>query len=256
MNEIKALLFDAGNTRVKWGYLAGGRISKFGSVTYAQLRDTGFAALTTRLPHKVTHAAASNVAGPGFAKKLASVIGLHCGVDVHLVHCENAACGVTTSYSQPRRMGIDRWVAMIGGWHEFRSALCIVDAGTAMTIDMLDSSGQHLGGQIIPGIRMMEASLRSNTNDIASASRRIRDPGDGLALLGKNTDESILFGSLTAVCGAIERTVKRARGAGLRPKIILTGGDASRILKQLNNNVIHRPNLVLEGLAVMLQSAT
>lgn len=256
MNEIKALLFDAGNTTVKWGYLAGGRISKSGSVSHGQLRDTGFAALTTRLPHKVTHAAASNVAGPGFATRLASVIGLHCGVDLHLVHCEKQACGVTTSYSQPRRMGIDRWVAMIGGWNEFRSALCIVDAGTAMTIDLLDSTGQHLGGQIIPGIRMMEESLRDKTSDIASTSRRTRDPGEGLEILGKDTDEAILYGSVTAVIGAIERTVKYARGAGIRPKIILTGGDASRILKQLNNKVIHRPNLVLEGLAVMLQSDT
>ena len=145
---------------------------------------------------------------------------------------------------------------MIGGWNEFRSALCIVDAGTAMTIDMLDPSGQHLGGQIMPGIRMMEESLRNKTSDIAPARRRSRDPGDGLDIFGKSTEEAIVYGSLTAACGAIERAVKRARSAGMRPKIILTGGDASRILKQLNNNVIHRPSLVLQGLTVMLQSET
>ena len=256
MTEVRALLFDAGNTRLKWGYYARGRISKSGSVTHEQLHDTGYAALTSRMPRKVTHAAASNVAGPALATKLSSVIGLHAAVDIRFAHCQKQAFGVTTAYRQPRRLGVDRWVAMIGAWNEFRSALCIVDAGTALTIDVLDRSGQHLGGQIIPGIDMMGESLRIRTSNIAAASRKSRDPGDGLGIFGRSTDDAIVYGSLSAACGAIDRAAKRLRGAAMRPKIVLTGGDASRILKQLNSNVIHRPNLVLQGLATMLQSDT
>jgi len=256
MTPVRALLFDAGNTRLKWGYLSAGRISKTGSVSHAKLHEKGYAVLTTRLPREVSHAVASNVAGPGFAAKLASVIGLHCGAEMHFAHCEKFAGGVTAGYRQPRRMGIDRWMAMIGAWNEFRCALCIVDAGTAMTIDMLDNTGQHLGGQIIPGIRMMEDSLRRKTSDIAPARPVKRNPGDKLAGFGKNTDEAIVNGSMNAACGAIERAAKQARRAGMRPKIILTGGDASRILKQLNDKPILRPNLVLDGLAVMLPSQT
>jgi type III pantothenate kinase len=123
-----------------------------------------------------------------------------------------------------------------------------------MTIDVIDRSGQHLGGQIIPGIHLMGESLRSKTSDIAAATKKSRDPGDGLGIFGKNTDDAIAYGTLTAACGAIERAAKRVRSAGMRPKIVLTGGDASRILKQLNSNAIHRPHLVLQGLATMLQS--
>ena len=256
MTEVRALLFDAGNTRLKWAYFTRGRISKSGSVTHEQLHDKGYAALTSRMPRNVTHAAASNVAGPGLATKLSSVIGLHASIDIRFAHCQRNAFGVTTSYRQPRRLGVDRWVAMIGAWNEFRSALCVVDAGTALTIDVLDRSGRHLGGQIIPGIDMMGDSLRSRTSDIAPAGRRSKNPGDGLDIFGKSTDDAIAYGSLSAACGAIERAEKRLRSAAMRPKIVLTGGDASRILKQLNSNVIHRPNLVLQGLATMLQSDT
>ena len=62
MTEVRALLFDAGNTRLKWAYFTRGRISKSGSVTHEQLHDKGYAALTSRMPRNVTHAAASNVA--------------------------------------------------------------------------------------------------------------------------------------------------------------------------------------------------
>jgi type III pantothenate kinase len=254
MIEDQALLFDIGNTRLKWGYWSGRRISKSGDLTHEQLHDKGFAALTTRLPRKVTHALACNVAGTGIATKLSGVIGLHCDLDLRFARHDRTACGVTTSYKQPRRLGIDRWVAMIGAWNEFRSALCIVDAGTAMTIDVIDRGGQHLGGQIIPGIRLMGESLRSKTRGIPAATKKPRDPGDGLGVFGTSTDDAIAYGALTAACGAIERAAKRIRGAGMRPKIVLTGGDASRILKQLNSNAIHRPHLVLQGLATMLQS--
>jgi type III pantothenate kinase len=254
MNDIRALLFDIGNTRLKWGYWSDARISKSGDLTHEQIHDKGFAALTTHLPRNVTHALACNVAGTAIATKLSGVIGMHGDLDLRFARCDRTSCGVTTSYKQPRRLGVDRWVAMIGAWNEFKSALCIVDAGTAMTIDVIDRSGQHLGGQIIPGIHLMGESLRSKTSDIAAATKKSRDPGDGLGIFGKNTDDAIAYGTLTAACGAIERAAKRVRSAGMRPKIVLTGGDASRILKQLNSNAIHRPHLVLQGLATMLQS--
>jgi len=256
MTIIPALLFDVGNTRLKWGVLADGRISKTGSVTHEKLRESGFSAITTRVPRNVSTIAVSNVAGSAFGTRLSGVMGMHCNADIRFAHCEKKAYGVTSSYRQPRRLGVDRWFALIGAWNEFRSALCVVDAGTATTIDAIDKSGQHLGGQIIPGMRLMGESLQRKTSDIAPSGRYGRDPGNELGIFGKNTNDAIANGVLTATCGAIEFAVTRMRRAKLRPKIVLTGGDASRILKQLNSNVIHRPNLVLQGLSIMLQSDT
>ena len=114
MSEGCALLFDVGNTRLKWGVLEQGRIARTGSIAHATLQESGFSALTTRLPREVNQILVSNVAGASFATRLAGVIGIHCDTDIHFARAEKAAFGVTNGYKQPRRLGVDRWVAMIG----------------------------------------------------------------------------------------------------------------------------------------------
>jgi type III pantothenate kinase len=256
VSDLRALLFDVGNTRLKWGVLDHDRIARSGSIDHDKLKKQGFAALTTRLPAKVDYVLVSNVAGPAFATRLAGVIGMHCDTDVHFARSEKEACGVVNGYSQPRKLGVDRWVALLGARAETRSAVCVVDAGTAVTIDAMDKSGQHLGGQIIPGPRLMSVALSNETSGIGLPKGSARDPAAGMGLFARNTGDAVRSGTLSAVCGAIERAAKAMRSAGLRPKIVLTGGDASRILKQLDGNVLHRPHLVLQGLAYMVQSKT
>ena len=180
MRGPTALLVDVGNTRIKWGVLRQGEIARTGSITLQKLRDVGLASLTTRLPRKVDDVLVSNVAGAAIATRLNAVIGLHCDTTVRFAHSQRNACGVTNSYRRPRRLGVDRWVAMIGAFSEFASSLCVVDAGTAVTIDTLDKSGQHLGGQIIAGLEMMTNALRDGTSDIPSGRRRVGQAGGRL----------------------------------------------------------------------------
>lgn len=249
----KALLLDVGNTRLKWGVLQDGDISRTGSITHATLKEAGFQPLTTRLPRDVDDVLVSNVAGAGFATRLAGVIGMHCGTDVHFARSEKQAFGIRNAYRQPRRLGVDRWVAMIGARAESKKSLCVVDVGTAMTIDVLDSDGRHLGGQIIPGVALMMRALDQETSDIGPPGKTKQKADAGLAMFADGTRRAVQSGALNAVCGAIERAVRAIRGAGFRPAIVLTGGDASRILAVLDGNPVHRPHLVLQGLAFMLQ---
>jgi type III pantothenate kinase len=253
MSESIALLFDIGNTRLKWGVYKDGRIGRSGSVTHESLRDTGFAALTTKIPRKFDRVLASNVAGASFATRLSGAVGLHCNSDIRFVHSEKQAYGITSGYAQPRRLGVDRWVAMIAANAEKRAAAVIVDAGTAVTIDVMDKSGQHLGGQILPGIRLMSSSLYTETAELPQAGKS-RTPVSGIAMFAGNTNSAIINGANNAICGAIERAVRIVRSVGMRPRIVLTGGNASSILKQLDGNVLHRPNLVLQGLAHVIDS--
>lgn len=248
----RALLFDVGNTRVKWGVHDGERLVRTGGINHDALKKNGFNALTTRLPTKVDSVLVSNVAGSSFGTKLAGVIGLHCDTDVHFARAEKAAFGIVNAYRQPRRIGVDRFVAMVGARAEFKSALCVVDAGTAVTIDAVDREGNHLGGQIIPGLDMMAAALDERTSDIGATRRRSRRLDEPMSMFATTTEGAVGNGSLNAVCGAVERAAKTLRGAGHRVKIVLTGGDGSRILPMLQGNVLHRPHLVLQGLAFML----
>ena len=249
-----ALLFDIGNTRLKWGLATNGEVTRSGYVTHEKIRDLGFTPLTAKLPQRVSQILVSNVAGAGFGSRFAAVMSIHCNADVHFVHSEKQAFGVTNAYARPRNLGVDRWVAMVGARAEFSGAVCVVDAGTAVTIDLLDRSGMHKGGQIIPGVELMRKALDTSASDINVAKSRASVPVEGIGLFGRNTRQAIDCGAFAAVCGAINGAARAARGAGFRPRIVLTGGDASRILKLLDGHVTYRPDLVLQGLAFMLRN--
>ncbi len=248
-----ALLFDIGNTRIKWGVLNDGELRRTGSISHARLSEQGFTALTTRLPTKIDKVLASNVASTSFATRLSGVIGMHCNCDVHFARSAAQGWGVTNSYRQPRRMGVDRWVAMVGARARYQKALCVVDAGTAITIDALDKSGQHLGGQIAPGIRLMTEALADDTSNLPAVKKAAAKTTGAVPGFTSSTGSAIYQGALAAACGAIERAVCSMRSKGFRPTLVLTGGDASRILTTLDGKAEHRPNLVLEGLAIMIE---
>jgi type III pantothenate kinase len=250
---MSALLLDVGNSRLKWGVLEGGNLRRTGHIPQDRIRDQGLGVLTSRLPREVDTVMVSNVAGASLATRLSGVLGMHCGCDVHFARVERSACGVTNSYRQPRRMGVDRWVAMIGAWSEFRTACLVVDAGTAVTIDALGDDGVHLGGQILPGVALMTSALSESTSDIATTRTRLPRQSRGLDMFASHTDGAVVHGALNAVVGAAERARRALQQEGLDPRVILTGGDASRILGSLDEEPTHRPHLVLQGLATLLE---
>ena len=250
---MKALLFDVGNTRLKWGVADDGEIHRTGSITHEKIRENGLSALTTRLPTAVDAAITSNVAGPTFATRLAGVVGAHCGCDLHFAKTERSAFGVSNSYRQPRRMGVDRWMALLGAWAELQSACLIVDAATAVTIDAIDADGDHLGGQILPGMFMMADALASKTSDIPATRPAAAASFEGTAMFARNTRSAVGSGALGAVTGAVERAIKTLRSNAYDATVVLTGGDASRILTALEESPLHRPNLVMQGLVQMLE---
>jgi len=130
-----------------------------------------------------------------------------------------------------------------------------VDAGTAVTVDALNDQGMHLGGQIIPGVATMAASLSSATSDIPQVRPA---PGRGRADLGmfaRNTAAAVREGAQNAVAGAVDRAIQTLQSNACQPAVVLTGGDASRILNALCESPLHRPHLVLQGLAHMLDTA-
>ena len=246
---------DVGNTRLKWGVLDNGAVRRTGHISHARIRDKGLSVLTTKIPRHVDDALVSNVAGASFATRLSGVVSAHCGCDVHFARSERRGWGVTNAYAQPRRMGVDRWVAMIGAWAEVQAACLVVDAGTAVTIDALDDEGNHLGGQIIAGVASMASALTMSTSDIPPVRAAPgRDAAD-LGMFARTTAGGVREGAQNAVAGAVDRAIRTLQSNAYRPRVVLTGGDASRILNALCETPLHRPHLVLQGLAHMLDHA-
>jgi len=251
---VKALLLDVGNSRIKWGVLDDGEIRRTGHISQDRIRDNGLQVLTTRLPRRVEEVLVSNVAGTSYATRLSGVVGMHCDCDVRFARAERRGWGVRNSYTQPRRMGVDRWVAMVAAWAEIQDSCLVVDVGTAVTLDAIDDSGTHLGGQIIPGVAAMATALSAATSDIPAVRPLPARKGSEMQMFARNTAAAVREGAHNAVAGAVDRAVQTLCISGYEPTTVLTGGDASRILEALNLAPMHRPHLVLEGLAHMLES--
>ncbi len=150
-------------------------------------------------------------------------------------------------YREPGQLGADRWHAMIGGRARYpRTALAVISAGTATTVDGVQSDGTFVGGVIVPGIELMRASLASGTARLPLAS------GEYLAH-PDNTDDAIRTGLLDAQIGLIERRIRRIReAAGAPPQVIIAGGNSAAVAALLPagtlGTVAQEPDLVLRGL--------
>jgi type III pantothenate kinase len=244
-----AVLVDVGNTRLKWASLERGGLVGRGSVMHRGSLDAAMAEFEAALPAKA-RIIASNVAGEAVAERLASLVAARPGTSLELVATSAERFGVRCAYTDPSRLGVDRWVAVLAAHHAARAAACVLSAGTAVTFDAVDAGGAHLGGLILPGASLLAAALDRHTSNIgptAPATAVAR----GLELLGRNTDAAVGHGAWLALAAALDRAVATvARALGVTPVVYLTGGDADALAGWLETRAELRADLVLEGLAL------
>ena len=166
------------------------------------------------------------------------------------VTSERSAAGVTTDYIDPWRLGVDRFVAAIGAFHLGSGhPVCVVNVGTAMTIDLVDGAGRHRGGAIVPGPALMVSSLLANTNGIRVRAKGGPDGATGM--FAKTTRNAIGEGARYAAAGAVDRAIEESRLlVGNRPLVLLTGGGSADIKPLIRSTCVSLPDLVLHGLAV------
>jgi type III pantothenate kinase len=136
---------------------------------------------------------------------------------------------------------------MVGARHRYRGPVCIVDCGTAVTLDVLDAEGRHLGGVILPGLRLMRDALLQGTSRIAVAEETVR------LELARDTAAAVGSGAAYAVCSTVERVLHDVAGALQEaPRCVLCGGDAARLVGSLRYDCDLEEDLVLQGLAVIV----
>ena len=165
------------------------------------------------------------------------------GYAVRVLKSSAACCGVTNAYPEPERLGADRWAALIGARVRHRGAVCIVDAGSAITADAMAADGRHLGGWIAPGLALGVGAL-------ARGTRFARGTTGGRAVDGFATDtaDALSAGVRNAALGFVERALRVAQKAlGEAPQLVLCGGDAATLGAEFSDAVIDEP-LVLHGL--------
>lgn len=197
--------------------------------------------LGNRLPHSVL---VSNVAGDRLLPNLTAWCCGHLGFEPVAVASSAEFQGLKNSYQEPTTFGIDRWAAMIGARAEHSGALCVIDSGTAATVDLISASGQHIGGAILPGIYTMRRSLGKYTSALFAADGDISPFSD-------NTAAGIAGGTGYAAVGAMDRFVLEATKQVGPVTTIVTGGESAILESMMVSEVIRDPLLVLKGVSVL-----
>lgn len=182
---------------------------------------------------------ASNVAGEAVAHGIRRVL----AADPLWVRACAEQCGVRSGYAIPGQLGADRWAALVAARDIAGAACVVVNAGTTMTVDALSADFIFLGGFIVAGFELMREAVARNTAQLALQ--------DGVfAFFPDNTGDAIVTGAINALAGAVDRMVSYMRQTGEDdPVVLVSGGDARRLLPHLNGQVRAVDNLVLEGVA-------
>ena len=155
---------------------------------------------------------------------------------------------VVNKYSTPETLGKDRLAGVVGARQLFpASNILVIDAGTAITYDMITETGEYLGGSISPGIGMRYKALHTFTDRLP-----LLDYYDDAQLIGDDTASGIHSGVLNGVVAELEGIIRNYQSAYPDLKIILTGGDHNYFDKRLKIKTFAAPNLVLEGLNLIL----
>lgn len=253
---MTTLLVDIGNSRIKWTHLDGQRLGLQQAAEYARWEVRDFHRRLIR-GRELTAILVASVAADETNRTLTLAAQMAEAPVPRFVETVRRAGGVTVGYLEPWRLGVDRFVAAIGAHRLFpEEAVCVIGVGTAMTVDLVNATGRHLGGAIIPAPGLMVDSLLKNTAGIRERARG-GDEGSGKGLFGRSTRAGILQGSRYAAAATIDRAIqeaeKRVRQA---PVAVLTGGGARDLepLVQSPSRVVD--DLVLQGLAVLAGEAS
>ncbi|MHC8388770.1 pantothenate kinase [Pseudomonas sp. MDT2-39-1] len=166
--------------------------------------------------------------------------------------CAAPACemaGVRNGYEEFERLGLDRWLAMLGGFHLAAGACLVLDFGTAVTADFIAEDGEHLGGFICPGMPLMRNQLRTHTRKIRYGDIAAERALESL-VPGRTTVEAVERGCSLMLRGFVLTQLEMARSYwGEDFAVFLTGGDAA-LVSEIVPDARLVPDLVFVGLAM------
>lgn len=239
------ILVDIGNSRLKWGVCDENRLEIGTPLNY---HGSDFEALLfslwRALPKEPQRMAISCVGSKVVLNRIRNMaLSLWPSLSVVRVQSEPAGHGVLNGYENPEKLGVDRWLCLVAARRLWPSSVCIVDCGTAITVDLLDANGCHQGGLICPGLTLMKQALSRGTADLDFSEQ------SGALRIARNTEEAIFSGTLYAAIGLIKAVlIEQEQGI----KLILTGGDADLIARHIDYQACVVSDLVLKGLSFVL----
>jgi len=234
----QCLQLDVGNSGAKWRLMDSGTVMARGTFG---LNEPGGKQRFVNCGGDPGAIWIASVADDAANSELRHLCQQHWGLNPWFARTEAQIAGLSNSYSDPERMGVDRWLAMLGARQRLAGAYCVVDAGSALTIDLVSKQGCHEGGYIIPGPQLMEQSLLRDTDRVRFAE----DIPFGLKP-GTSTAEAVRHGVASCHVGALKLIMDKQ---SLTPEQLLFCGGWGRQLRDLVCPAApYEQDLVFEGL--------
>ncbi len=243
---------DIGNTRIKWRFM-----SKLGEVSSGAAKTQEISTLGNIFADIDTASILAIYVGsvvPSSVPIFKALCKRYTPCEPIFAEVSPRCAGVVNAYKDVSQMGVDRWLALLAAKDLCSHSCVVVDVGSAITVDLLSSSGRHLGGYIAPGLRLMNAALFQNTG-------KVNVPlSDYPAILsaGTSTQEAVNAALPRMLIGlvhqAVDELVEAAEGS---ISIVVTGGDGQYLAGHLqtlqSKRVLYVPTLVLDGLCLAIE---
>lgn len=152
-------------------------------------------------------------------------------------------------YTTPNTLGVDRIAVVCASVEQFsNNNVLIIDAGTCVTYDFVTEKNEYMGGAISPGLRMRYKSLNNLTANLPLLELEMPK-----SIIGNSTNASIHSGVMHGILKEIDGVIDEYHRKYLDLTVILTGGDANFLSKQLKSSIFANSNFLLEGLNYILQ---
>lgn len=147
-------------------------------------------------------------------------------------------------YKTPTTLGVDRIALVVGAVNQFPNKnTLIIDAGSCITFDFVNSKSEYLGGAISPGIKMRFESLHQFTANLPLLHKE-----EVNSFIGRDTKESMNSGVINGVIQEIEGVINQYQKKYMDLTVVLTGGDTNFLSKQLKSSIFANQNFLLQGL--------
>ena len=233
------LLIDIGNTRIKWQHRDEKNIILSGSILVENLMDIDFSTIKS-----IDKIIIANVNRSIVLDKMREILNVFKCPIIEASTDSNEY--LINDYEDIKMLGVDRWMAALGSWKLYQRSLLIINAGTAITIDLIDldqkDKAHFKGGMILPGIAISLGVLNNSTNLIDTEIGKNQYPS-------LNTKDAVTTGIMTSIQGAVNLVCRKLPSS---LPILLTGGDANLIYEQSEDDWKSRikleDDLIFEGL--------
>jgi type III pantothenate kinase len=242
------LLIDFGNSRCKWAILDDKGLHEAHAYTYESndSLDRAREVIDQIALDSIQEIHAVSVLGDDFGNAFCTQVKNLVDIDAKFHVSQVKNFGVTLAYADPLSYGADRYAAVIAAHSKTSGATIVIDCGTATTIDVIDDSGKHLGGLIVPGIELMCTALANKASGIKAPAQ-----SNSMQLFNDNTADAVYSGSALVLSYGVHGIIDEMIAMVNQEVTVFVTGGESKTIGLTGNEYVDSPNLVLEGLRIM-----